>query len=155
MTETARHLRFMQRAYALACESFEEGSVPVGSVVVLDGEIIGEGRNVSAATGNIRDHAEVRAVDDALRRTGRKSLAGAVCYSSLESCPMCFWSMHLVGIETVVLGATFAGLGRPDFGTYSIERISALTSRKMAVVHDVMVEQNAHLMRKYAARQKG
>ncbi len=152
MPDESRHLRFMRRAYALACESFDEGSVPVGSVVVLDGEIIGEGRNVSAATGNVRDHAEVRAVDDAIRRTGRKSLAGAVCYSSLESCPMCFWSMHLVGIDTVVLGATFAGLGWAHFGTYSVERISALTSRKMAVVHGVMVEETAELARKYAAK---
>ncbi|MGD9738208.1 MAG: nucleoside deaminase [Bauldia sp.] len=145
------HHAFMRRAYTLACESLEEGSVPVGSVIVLAGAIVGEGRNISAQSGNMRDHAEIRALDDALRRTGLTSFkdSGAVCYSTLESCPMCLWSMHLMGIETVVLGATFAGIGRTDFGGYSIEAMSALTTRKMAVVHGVMTEESSALAKAY------
>ena len=80
----------MRRAIALSRQNLETmAGGPFGSVVVKDGQIVGEGRNDVLATNDPTAHAEVVAIRDAARRLGTFDLTGCEIYTSCEPCPMC------------------------------------------------------------------
>ncbi len=79
----------MYRAIENAKIAFEAGDVPVGAVIVKDGEIIAEAFNEREASGNAIAHAEVLAVERACKRLGRWRLSDCEMYVTLEPCPMC------------------------------------------------------------------
>lgn len=80
---------FMEEALLLAKQSFDEGEVPVGAVVVKDGEIVGRGRNRRENGKNALFHAEISAIDEACRNLGGWRLWQCEMYVTLEPCPMC------------------------------------------------------------------
>lgn len=103
--------RFMRRCLDLATEARCGGNTPVGSVVVLDGEIIGEASETLPKGSSIAGHAEILACQSALDATGRRDLAGAVLYTTAEPCFMCAYAIRqlriglvVYGIETPVIG---------------------------------------------------
>ncbi|UCH77302.1 MAG: nucleoside deaminase, partial [Candidatus Coatesbacteria bacterium] len=81
--------RFMEEALALARVAAEAGEVPVGAVVVREGEVIGRGRNRTEATGQAVAHAEMEALRKASGAVGNWRLTGCTLYVTLEPCPMC------------------------------------------------------------------
>ena len=83
------HTDYMRRALELAAQAAQEGDVPVGCVIVRDGEIIGEGRNRREENGDATAHAELEAIRDACRRLGSWRLHRCTMYVTLEPCPMC------------------------------------------------------------------
>jgi len=83
------HERYMRRAFELAAQAETTGDVPVGCVIVRDGEIIGEGRNRREADGDATAHAEMEAIRMACEKTGSWRLHGCTLYVTLEPCPMC------------------------------------------------------------------
>lgn len=99
------HEYFMRRALALAREAAAVGDVPVGCVIVRDGEIIGRGRNRREAGGDATAHAEVEAIRDACARQGSWRLHGCTLYVTLEPCPMCAGAIINARIEAVRYGA--------------------------------------------------
>ena len=80
---------YMRQALALARESAKEGEVPVGAVIVRNGEIIGRGRNRREGLKNALAHAEIEAINKACRRLGGWRLFDCDLYVTLEPCPMC------------------------------------------------------------------
>ena len=96
---------FMQRALELARESSEEGEVPVGAVVVRNGEIVGVGRNRRETGKNALAHAEIEAIDSACRALGGWRLWECELYVTLEPCPMCAGAIINSRIRRVVFGA--------------------------------------------------
>jgi tRNA(adenine34) deaminase len=109
---TTDHEHFMRRCLELAALAREQGNTPVGSVVVLDGAIIGEGIETLPTGTSITGHAETLACQAALDATSRRDLAGAVLYTTAEPCFMCAYSIRqlrfglvVYGIETPVIGA--------------------------------------------------
>jgi tRNA(adenine34) deaminase len=96
----------MRRALELAGRAAQEGEVPVGAVVVLDGEVIGEGWNRPIAAKDPTAHAEIEALRDAAKRTGNYRLTGATLYVTLEPCDMCVGAMFHARIARAVYGAT-------------------------------------------------
>ncbi|MFD1218413.1 tRNA adenosine(34) deaminase TadA [Microbulbifer celer] len=96
---------FMQRALALAEEGAKLGEVPVGAVVVRDGEVIGEGFNQPISAADPSAHAEVVALRDAARRAQNYRLPGATLYVTIEPCTMCFGTLIHARIERLVYGA--------------------------------------------------
>jgi guanine deaminase len=93
---------FMRRALELSHIALEDGhGHPFGSVVVKDGEIIGEGWNKAKVLHDPSAHAEVEAIRDACRSVASTSLAGAVLYASAQPCSMCLSLIYLAGIEKV------------------------------------------------------
>ncbi len=80
---------FMQRAFALAQLAEQQNEVPVGAVVVLDGEIIGEGYNQSIQLNDPSAHAEMIAIKQAARHLNNYRLLNCSLYVTLEPCPMC------------------------------------------------------------------
>ena len=97
---------FMRRALELARRAEEEGEVPVGAVVVLDGAIIGEGWNRPIAASDPTAHAEIQALRAASSSTKNYRLTGAALYVTLEPCDMCLGAMFHARIARVVYGAT-------------------------------------------------
>ena len=83
------HETYMRRAFELAEQAAKEGDVPVGCVIVREGEIIGEGRNRREADNDATAHAEMEAIRMACAKTGSWRLHGCTLYVTLEPCPMC------------------------------------------------------------------
>ena len=104
---------FMRRALELAACAEAEGEVPVGALVVLDGEVIGEGWNRPISARDPTAHAEVVAMRAAAARLGNYRHTGATLYVTLEPCPMCAGAMVHARIARVVYGAPdpIAGAG--------------------------------------------
>lgn len=99
------HEKFMRRALELAEEAARKGDVPVGCVIVRDGEIIGEGRNRREERGDATAHAELEAIRDACARTGSWRLHGTTLYVTMEPCPMCAGGIVNARIACVRYGA--------------------------------------------------
>lgn len=109
---TIDHEPFMRRCLELATIAHDQGNTPVGSVVVLDGVIIGEGIETLPAGSSIIGHAELLACQAALEASGRRDLAGALLYTTAEPCFMCAYAIRqlriglvVYGLETPVIGA--------------------------------------------------
>lgn len=103
--------RFMTEALALAQEAFDAGEVPVGCVIVRDGEIVGRGRNRREGEKNALAHAEIEAIGDACRNLGGWRLWECTLYVTLEPCPMCAGAIVNARIPRVVYGARDAKCG--------------------------------------------
>ncbi len=101
----ANHETFMSRALAQAVHAAAEGEVPVGAVLVQDGEIVGEGRNRPIGLADPSAHAEILALRNAGRRLGNYRLPGTILYSTLEPCVMCAGALVHARVAMVVYGA--------------------------------------------------
>ena len=99
------HEDYMREALELARQAAAEGDVPVGCVIVKDGEIVGRGLNRREERGDATAHAELEAIRDACRRLGSWRLHGCTLYVTLEPCPMCAGGIINARIETVRYGA--------------------------------------------------
>ena len=99
-------LRWMQRAVELAAHARDaEGEVPVGAVLVLAGEIVGEGWNRNITLSDPSAHAEIGALRDAGRRLGNHRIPGSTIYVTLEPCAMCAMALVHARVGRVVFGA--------------------------------------------------
>lgn len=97
--------QFMQEALRLADEAAAEGEVPVGAVVVYQGEVIGRGRNRREQGKNALAHAELEAIHKACEARGGWRLFDCDLYVTLEPCPMCAGAIINARIENVYYGA--------------------------------------------------
>ncbi len=95
---------FMKYALSLARKSAEEGEVPVGAIVVCDGEIVGEGRNRREIVKNALHHAEIEAINNACQKLGGWRLWKCDLYVTLEPCPMCAGAIINSRIKNVYFG---------------------------------------------------
>lgn len=105
------HQDYMRRALELAQQAREQGDVPVGCVIVRDGEIIGEGRNRREEHGDATAHAEMEAIREACKRTGSWRLHGCTMYVTLEPCPMCAGGIINARVDEVRYGAREEKMG--------------------------------------------
>jgi tRNA(adenine34) deaminase len=96
---------FMRRALELAQQAQQKGEVPIGALVVLNGEVIGEGWNRPIAASDPTAHAEVQAMRAASQKLENYRLTGATLYVTLEPCDMCVGAMFHARIARVVYGA--------------------------------------------------
>jgi tRNA(adenine34) deaminase len=95
----------MREALALAEEAARAGEVPVGAVVVKDGEVVGRGWNRPIGTSDPTAHAEIVAMREAAARLGNYRLVGCALYVTLEPCAMCVGAMLHARLARVVYGA--------------------------------------------------
>lgn len=108
VTEADR--RFLERAIAEARSGLDEGGIPIGAVLVVDGELLGVGHNRRVQDGSVIRHAEM----DALESAGRlpaSTYRRATLYTTLSPCPMCVGAVRLYEIPRVVIGENRTYLG--------------------------------------------
>lgn len=98
--------KYMSAALALAKEAYDDGEVPVGAVIVRDGEIIATGRNRREKGKNALYHAETEAIDNACKTLGGWRLPRCDLFVTLEPCPMCAGATINSRIEHVYFGAS-------------------------------------------------
>ena len=100
------HELYMQKALELAREAALEGEVPVGCVIVRNGEIVATGRNRRETAKTALGHAEIEAIGAACEKVGGWRLWDCTLYVTLEPCPMCAGAIVNARIPTVVFGAS-------------------------------------------------
>lgn len=134
---------FMQAAIEEARLGRAEGGIPIGSVLVYQGRIIGRGHNRRVQQGSAILHGEMDALENAGRQPARV-YQESVIYTTLSPCPMCSGAIALYGIPKVVVGENQTFMGEEDW----------LRSRGV----DVQVLQDAscvHLMQDFIAAEPG
>lgn len=97
---------FMQIALDLAQQAGAAGEVPVGAIVVKNGEIIGRGSNAPITTQDPTAHAEIRAMRDAAQHINNYRLVGCTLYVTLEPCAMCTGAIQHARIAKLIYGAS-------------------------------------------------
>lgn len=103
---TEQDVAFMQRALMLAREGEQLGEVPVGAVLVREGEIIGEGFNAPISRHDPTAHAEVVALREAAASAGNYRLDNTTLYVTLEPCTMCVGALVHARVTRVVFAAS-------------------------------------------------
>lgn len=97
---------FMNEALKEARKAYAKGEVPIGAVVVLNGEVIGRGHNLRESDQDATLHAEMKAIQEANKRLGSWRLLDCQLYVTLEPCPMCSGAIILSRLQRVVYGAS-------------------------------------------------
>lgn len=107
MTEcTEQDRKWMAVARELATKAEQQGEIPVGAVLVLDDQIIGQGWNQSITLNDPSAHAEIMAIRDAGQRIENYRLVNTTLYVTLEPCPMCAGALVHSRVSRVVFGAS-------------------------------------------------
>lgn len=103
--------QFMQEALYEAKKAAEAGEIPVGAVIVQNGEVIARGHNLTVEKDNILAHAEFLVIEDALHKLSKRRLSGCSLYVTLEPCAMCAGAILLARPDRVYFGAYDAAAG--------------------------------------------
>ncbi|MGI9606662.1 MAG: nucleoside deaminase [Acidimicrobiales bacterium] len=111
---TSEHDPFIDAAIAEATRGLESGGIPIGSVLVVDGEIVGRGHNQRVQRGSAILHAEMDCLENAGRLPG-SSYRQATLYSTLSPCDMCSGTALLFGIPRIVVGENQTFQGPEDY----------------------------------------
>ena len=106
MEDDSLDMRYMREALVLARDAWAAGEVPVGAVVVRNGEIVGRGFNAPISRHDPSAHAEIMALRDAAESLGNYRLVGCSLYVTLEPCVMCMGAIFHARVERVVYGAS-------------------------------------------------
>lgn len=97
--------KYMLHALELARDAWDIGEVPVGAIVVMEGNIVGRGCNRPISSNDPTSHAEIEALRDAAKNLGNYRLSGCTLYVTLEPCLMCAGAMFHARISRLVYGA--------------------------------------------------
>lgn len=111
MSNLEQDLSMMKIAIDLAQEAAAAGEVPVGAIVVKDGQIIGRGSNAPIGLHDPSAHAEIQALRDAAKNIGNYRLVDCTLYVTLEPCAMCTGAIQHARISRLVYGASDAKTG--------------------------------------------
>ncbi len=139
--------RWMRRALQLAGEAAAAGEVPVGAVLVRDGDILAEGRNGPIGLNDPTAHAEMMALREAGRRLGNYRLVGTTLYVTLEPCAMCAGAMIHARVERLVYGAADPKTGAAG-SVFDLTDVSALNHR-IDVTGGVLEDECGRLLREF------
>lgn len=144
---TLDHSHWMRHALQLAHQAATAGEVPVGAVVVKDGQMVGEGANAPLSSNDPTAHAEVLALRAAAQKLGNYRLDGCTLYVTLEPCTMCSGAMLHARVDTVVYGAgePKTGAAGSVFNVFAYPQINHQTQ----VVRGVLAEECAAVLAQF------
>jgi len=138
------HVSFMREALELAREAEKLGEVPVGAVVVRNGEIVGRGHNTRETEKSATRHAEIVAIEDACRNLGTWRLADCELYVTLEPCIMCAGALHQARIRHVYFGALDPKAGACG-SLYSVH-LDARLNHRFEVTENLLAAESRDLL---------
>lgn len=139
---------FMQLALKLAQQAAEEDEVPVGAVVVADGQVIGKGYNQSVKLNDCTAHAEILALSAAFQALNSTILKECTLYVTVEPCAMCAGALKWAQIGRLVYGAS-----EPKSG-FTLHQPSLLHP-KTTVLKGLMANESAQLMKEFFKSKRG
>ena len=143
---------YMKEAIALAERAMAAGEVPVGAVIVKEGEILCGASNLRETNGVATAHAELLAIEEACRRLGGWRLGGCTLYVTLEPCPMCAGAIVNSRLDRVVYGVKDPVAGCCgsvlNFNSYPFNHAFSLTG-------GVCEEECRALLRRFFAEKRG
>lgn len=140
----------MREALGEARKALEEGEVPIGSIIELDGKVIGRGHNEVEGQKLASAHAEMLALRDASAATGDWRLDGATVYVTVEPCHMCLGALYLARVERVVFGARQPRSGA--CGSIGDLHEAKLYGHQMKVTGGILEEECLLLLQEFFAR---
>lgn len=143
----------MREALAMAQQARLANEVPVGAVVVSNGEIIGRGFNAPISKNDPSAHAEIQALRDAATRIGNYRLADCTLYVTLEPCPMCAGAILQARITRLIYGAADpkAGACGSVVNLFQESRLNHHTQ----VVGGVLADECGEKLRRFFAERRG
>lgn len=145
--------RFMLTALAEARQAFDAGEIPIGAVVVANGQIIGRGHNLTEQLTDVTAHAEMMALTAAAQTLGGKYLPDATLYVTVEPCLMCAGAIAWAQVGRIVYGASDPKRGYRSY----ISKDSPASSPfhpKATVVAGVLADECAALMKQFFAQRR-
>jgi tRNA(adenine34) deaminase len=143
---------FMQQALRLAARAARDGEVPVGALLVVGNDVIGEGWNRPIGNLDPTAHAEIVALREAAQRLKNYRLSGATLYATLEPCAMCMGAVLNARVARVVFGAWDSKAGACG-SVIDLPREPRLTHR-IDVFGGVCSEQSAALLAQFFASRR-
>ncbi len=138
---------FMQLAYNQAIEAWKADEVPIGAVVVHNGEIIGQAHNQVEASNDATAHAEMLAITQACSAIGDWRLNEATLYVTKEPCPMCSGAMIMARVGRVVYAFSDPNMGGMG-GAFDVNAVSTLNHHTQ-VTTGVLEEQCRMIVRSF------
>jgi tRNA(adenine34) deaminase len=147
------HATYMRAALDEARRAFDAGEVPVGAVVVLNGEIVGRGFNQPISAKDPTAHAEVVALRAAARSLGNYRLTGTTLYVTIEPCLMCVGAMVHARVGTLVFGATEPKAGAVVSSCQAHELPSL--NHRIEVVEGVLDEECRAIIQEFFRTRRG
>ncbi|MHB1606631.1 MAG: tRNA adenosine(34) deaminase TadA [Leptospirales bacterium] len=96
--------RWMAEAMEEGHQALRKGEVPIGAILVLDGQIVGKGHNARITLTDPTAHAEIGCIRDAAKKIRNYRIPGGILYVTVEPCPMCFGAIMEARIQTLVYG---------------------------------------------------
>jgi tRNA(adenine34) deaminase len=138
---------WMQEALRLAQAAAAAGEVPVGAVIIHNGNIVGSAHNSPVTTGDPTAHAEILAIREAARILNNYRLVGCTLYATLEPCPMCAGALVNARVDRLVFGARDIRYG----GVRSKFRISdsELLNHRVSVTEGVLASHCLELLQSF------
>jgi cytosine deaminase len=142
--EKSSHYKFMDAAYQQALKSYNEGGLPIGSVLVRSNEIIGSGHNQRVQKSDPIAHGEM----DCLRNAGRQqTYANTVLYTTLSPCMMCAGTIVQFKIPEVIIGESINFTGNKDFLASHGVKIIDLADEKCIDLMSKLIREKPQLWR--------
>ncbi len=120
--------RYMRLALAEAEKALAAGEVPIGAIIVADGQIIGRGHNLTETLQDVTAHAEMQALTAAAGTLGGKYLTDATLYVTVEPCIMCAGALGWAQVKRVVFGATDEKRGFTRFAPQALHPKCTVTA---------------------------
>lgn len=123
--------RYMQLALLEAEKALEQGEVPIGAIMVSEGQIIGRGHNLTETLQDVTAHAEMQALTAAAGTMGGKYLPDATLYVTVEPCIMCAGALGWAQVKRVVYGASDEKRGYSRFAPQALHPKCVVTAGVM------------------------
>ena len=144
---TSADRAWMRKALALANQAEVEGEVPVGAVLVLNNEVVGEGWNRPIGANDPTAHAEIEAIRSAARATQNYRLPGSTLYVTLEPCAMCAGALINARVERLVFAARDIRFG----ALRSVFRLadSELLNHQVRIEEGLLAAESAELLKRF------
>lgn len=143
---------YMKLALVEAQKAFALGEVPIGAVLVIDGQVVASAHNMREQWHDATAHAEILVIREACRSLNRWRLTGATLYVTIEPCPMCAGALVMSRVDRLVYGSADYKAGAVE-SLFNVVNNPALNHR-LEITAGVLADECAGLMKEFFRRRR-